>query len=102
MRRITAIVRPTRLDPVLCALDRAGVECASVSPARGFGRQKGRAELHRGTGFAEDLVAKLRVECAVPDDLLMLAVGALVRAARTGRIGDGKVWIEHVQEAHES
>jgi len=101
MRRITAIVRPTRLDPVLCALDRAGVAGATVSLARGFGRQRGFHELHDGAGYADDLVAKLKVECAVSDDRFVEAVRALTRAARTGRVGDGKIWIERVQDAAE-
>jgi len=101
MRRITAIVRPTRLDPVLCALDRVGVAGTTVTLARGFGRQKGHRELHHGAGFAEDLVPKLRIECAVPEERLMDTVRALVRAARTGRVGDGKILIERVQDTTE-
>ena len=98
MRRITAIVRPTRLEPVLCALARAGVAGATVSEVRGFGRQKGQRELHRGAGFADDLVPKRRIECVVPDERLVDAVRALARAARTGRVGDGKIWIDGVAE----
>ena len=98
MRRITAIVRPTRLEPVLCALLRAGVTGASVAEVRGFGRQKGQHELHRGAGFADDLVPKRRVECVVPDERLLEVVRLLARAARTGRVGDGKIWIDAVAE----
>jgi nitrogen regulatory protein P-II 1 len=98
VRRVTAIVRPTRLEPALCALARAGVG-ATVSEVRGFGRQKGRRELHRGAGFADDLVPKRRIECVVPDDRLVDVVRALARAARTGRVGDGMLWIDGVAEA---
>jgi nitrogen regulatory protein PII len=99
VRRITAIVRPTRLEPVLCALAHAGVAGATVSEVRGFGRQKGQRELHHGAGLADDLVEKRRIECVVPDDRLVEVVRALARAARTGRVGDGKLWIEGVAEA---
>jgi nitrogen regulatory protein PII len=98
VRRITAIVRPTRLEPILCALARAGAAGATVSEVRGFGRQKGRRELHRGAGFADDLVPKRKIECVVPDDRLLEVVRALARAARTGRVGDGKIWIDGVAE----
>jgi nitrogen regulatory protein P-II 1 len=98
VRRITAIVRPTRLEPVLCALARAGVLGATVSEVRGFGRQKGQRELHRGAGFADDLVPKRKIECVVPEDRLVEVVRALARAARTGRVGDGKIWIGAVAE----
>ena len=99
MRRITAIIRPTRLEPVLCALASAGVTAASVSEVRGFGRQKGRRELHHGAGFADDLVPKRKVECVVPEERLPEVVRALARVARTGRVGDGKIWIDGVAEA---
>jgi nitrogen regulatory protein PII len=98
VRRITAIVRPTRLEPVLWALLRAGVTGATVTEVRGSGRQKGQCELHRGAGFADDLVSRRKIECAVPEHRLVEVVRALARAARTGRVGDGKIWISAVTE----
>jgi nitrogen regulatory protein P-II 1 len=98
VRRITAIVRPTRLEPALCALARIGVTGATVSEVRGLGRQKGQRELHGGAGFADDLVPKRKVECVVPEHRLLDAVRALARAARTGRVGDGQLWVEPVAE----
>jgi nitrogen regulatory protein PII len=99
MRRITAIVRPTRLEQALGALEGAGALGATVTPVRGFGRHKGFTEVHHGAGYVDDLVTKVQIECAVPDGRLMEAVRALARATRTGRVGDGKILIERVDEA---
>jgi len=99
MKRIEAIVKPFKLDEVKGALTEIGVSGMTVTEARGFGRQKGHTELYRGAEYVVDLIPKVRIEVVVPDALLEKAVIAITRSARTGRIGDGKIFVSDVAEA---
>ena len=98
MRLITAIVKPFKLDDVKAALEAAGVTGLTVSEAQGFGRQGGHTEVYRGAEYRVDFVPKVRVEVVVADEDADRVVRALVDAARTGRIGDGKVWTTPVDD----
>jgi nitrogen regulatory protein P-II 1 len=92
MRLITAIIKPFKLDDVKAALEAIGITGLTVSEASGFGRQKGHTEVYRGAEYTVDLVPKLRVEVLVDSAAVESVVDAIVGAAQTGRIGDGKVW----------
>jgi nitrogen regulatory protein P-II 1 len=92
MRLVTAIVKPFKLDEVKEALEAAGVHGMTVSEASGYGRQRGHTEVYRGAEYTVDLVPKVRVEVLVEDDDTEAVIEAIVKAAQTGRIGDGKVW----------
>lgn len=98
MKLVTAIVQPYRLDEVRTALDAVGVRGMTVSEASGFGRQRGHTEVYRGAEYTVDLVPKVRIELLVPDDVAPAATQAIVTAARTGKIGDGKVWTIAVED----
>lgn len=98
MKLITAVVQPHRLAEVKQALAGVGVRGMTVSEASGYGRQHGHTEVYRGAEYAVDLVPKVRVEVLVEDDDVALVGGALVKAAQTGRIGDGKVWTVPVDD----
>ena len=96
MKLLTAIIKPFTLDDVKEALEQLGLLGMTVSEVRGYGRQKGHTEVYRGAEYSVDFVAKLKVEVLVEDDTADRAVDAVVGAARTGRIGDGKVWVTPV------
>ncbi|MGW1720350.1 P-II family nitrogen regulator [Streptomyces sp. NPDC002156] len=93
MKLITAIVKPYRLDEVKTALQELGVHGLTVTEASGYGRQRGHTEVYRGAEYQVDLVPKVRIEVVVDDGDADAAVDAIVAAARTGKIGDGKVWV---------
>jgi nitrogen regulatory protein P-II 1 len=93
MKLVTAIVKPFVLEDVKAALERLGVLGMTVSEVQGFGRQKGHTEFYRGAEYTVDFVPKVKVEVAVDDVLVEKVVDAVVTAARTGKIGDGKVWV---------
>ncbi|HEY2172553.1 MAG TPA: P-II family nitrogen regulator [Mycobacteriales bacterium] len=97
MRLITAIIKPFRLDDVKAALEALGVAGLTVGEVQGFGRQKGHTEVYRGAEYTVDLVPKLKVEVLVDDFDADKVVDAVVDAARTGSIGDGKVWVTPVE-----
>ncbi|TLS39488.1 P-II family nitrogen regulator [Streptomyces montanus] len=97
MKLITAIVKPHRLDEVKSALQEVGVEGLTVSEASGYGRQRGHTEVYRGAEYRVDLVPKVRIEVVVEDADADSVVDTIVRAARTGKIGDGKVWVLPVE-----
>jgi len=99
MKRIEAVLQPFRLDAVKSALMEIGIGGLTVSEVRGFGRQKGHTELYRGAEYVVDLVPKVKLEVVVPDPLAEKAMKAIAEGARTGRIGDGKVFVFDVQEA---
>ena len=99
MKLITAIIKPHRLDEVRAALTAAGVEGMTVSEAQGHGRQKGHTEVYRGAEYVVSFVPKIRLETVVSDDLVDAAVEAIVGAAATGRIGDGKIFVTEVSRA---
>lgn len=93
MKLITIIIKPYKLDDVRQALAEAGVQGMTVTEVQGFGRQRGHTELYRGAEYVVDFLPKLRIETAVSDELVDQAAEAAVRAARTGRVGDGKVFV---------
>lgn len=99
MQKIEAIIQPSRLDAVKDALVEAGVSGITIFEARGHGRQKGHTEFYRGREYSVDLLPKVKLELVVPDDLVERAVQAIIGAARTGRIGDGKIFLSHIDEA---
>ena len=92
MRLVTAVIKPFKLDEVRAALTAFGVHGLTVSQSSGYGRQRGHTEVYRGAEYTVDLVPKVRLEVLVDDDDLDDVVEVIVRAARTGKIGDGKVW----------
>ena len=96
MKLVTAVIKPHRWDDVRSALEMVGVTGMTVSEVSGYGRQKGHTEVYRGAEYDVALVPKLRIEVVVDDDELEQVVDALVSTARTGRIGDGKVWVQPV------
>lgn len=98
MKLITAVVKPFRLQEVTDALQRAGITGLTVGEAQGFGRQGGHTEVYRGAEYRVDFTPKVRVEVLVDDADEARVVGLLVEAARTGRIGDGKIWVTPVGE----
>ncbi|EWM16376.1 P-II family nitrogen regulator [Kutzneria sp. 744] len=97
MKLVTAIIKPFVLDDVKASLERLGVLGMTVSEVQGFGRQKGHTEVYRGAEYAVDFVPKLRVEVLIDDLTADKVVDAVVEAARTGKIGDGKVWVVPVE-----
>ena len=99
MKKIEAIVKPHKLDDVKSALTQVGIQGLTVSEVRGFGRQKGHKEQYRGAEYTVDLVPKVKVEVVVSDAAVSAAVEAIVRAARTGEIGDGKVFVTNLESA---
>ena len=99
MKLITAVIKPFKLEDVRQALAEAGVQGLTVTEVKGFGRQKGHTELYRGAEYSVDFVPKTKIEAAVADDLLDVAVEAIVDAAGTGSIGDGKVFVSDLQQA---
>ncbi|MBM3901377.1 MAG: P-II family nitrogen regulator [Verrucomicrobia bacterium] len=99
MKRIEAIIKPFRLDDVKNALHEAGLVGMTVSEVKGFGRQKGHTEIYRGSEYTVDFLPKLKVDLVVPDAQVQTAVNAIVKAAKTGKIGDGKIFISHIEEA---
>ena len=99
MKLITAIFKPFRLDDVRNALAEAGVHGMTVSEVKGFGRQRGHTELYRGAEYVVDFVPKVKVEVAVTDELAERAVEAIVESARTGKVGDGKIFIVDLEHA---
>jgi nitrogen regulatory protein P-II 1 len=98
MKQITAVIKPFKLDEVKDALKAAGVQGMTVTEAKGFGRQGGHTEVYRGAEYQVDLVPKVRIDAVVDDAVAPSVVEALVAAAATGEIGDGKVWITDVLE----
>ncbi len=99
MKKIEAIIKPFKLEEVKEALAEIGVEGMTVSEVKGFGRQKGHTEIYRGSEYTVDFLPKIKIEVVLVDDLAEKAVIAIVKAAKTGKIGDGKVFISPVLEA---
>ena len=98
MKKIEAIVKPFKLDEVREALSEIGVSGLTVTEVKGFGRQKGHTELYRGAEYVVDFLPKVKVEVVVPNKLLEGAIDAIVKAARTGKIGDGKIFVTSVEQ----
>ena len=98
MKKIEAIIKPFKLEEVKDALAEIGVEGMTVTEVKGFGRQKGHTEIYRGSEYIVDFLPKIKVEIVLGDELLEAATQAIVRAAKTGKIGDGKVFISQVDD----
>jgi nitrogen regulatory protein P-II 2 len=98
MKLITAIIKPFKLDEVREALSSVGVQGITVTEVKGFGRQKGHTELYRGAEYVVDFLPKVKIEAAVADDLAEQAVEAIEKSARTGKIGDGKIFIYDLEQ----
>ena len=98
MKLITAIIKPFRLDDVRNALGEVGVNGMTVTEVKGFGRQRGHTELYRGAEYVVDFLPKSKIEIAVSDDLAERAVEAIVSAARTGKVGDGKIFVTSIEQ----
>ncbi len=99
MKQVTAIIKPFKLDEVREALAEVGVNGLTVTEVKGFGRQKGHTELYRGAEYVVDFLPKIRVEMVVADEAVDRVIEAIVRAARTGKIGDGKIFVTAVEQA---
>jgi nitrogen regulatory protein P-II 1 len=99
MKKIEAIIKPFKLDEVKEALQEVGLQGITVTEAKGFGRQKGHTELYRGAEYVVDFLPKVKIEIVLGDDMVEKAVEAIRRAAQTGRIGDGKIFVSSVEEA---
>lgn len=99
MKMIEAIIKPFKLEDVQEALEAAGLRGITVTEAKGFGRQKGHTELYRGAEYIVNFLPKLKIEVAVGDDVLEKAIEAIRRAAQTGRIGDGKIFVFDIEDA---
>lgn len=97
MKKIEAIIKPFKLDEVKEALQEIGLQGITVTEAKGFGRQKGHTELYRGAEYVVDFLPKVKVEIVLPDELVDAAVEAIRKAAQTGRIGDGKIFVTPVE-----
>ena len=98
MKKIEAIFKPFKLDEVREALSEIGVSGLTVTEVKGFGRQKGHTELYRGAEYVVDFLPKVKVEVVVADKLLDAAIDAMVKAARTGKIGDGKIFVYNIEQ----
>lgn len=98
MKLITAVVKPFKLDDVRTALSEVGVQGMTVTEVKGFGRQKGHTELYRGAEYVVDFLPKVKMEMVVTDDVVDQAVEAITKAAQTGKIGDGKIFIQTIED----
>jgi nitrogen regulatory protein PII len=98
MKFITAIIKPFKLEEVKAALAEIGVEGMTVTEVKGFGRQKGHTEIYRGSEYTVDFLPKVKIEIAVADEVVSKAIDAIVNAAKTGKIGDGKVFVVSLDE----
>jgi nitrogen regulatory protein P-II 1 len=99
MRKIEAVIKPFKLDEVKEALHGIGIQGMTVTEVRGFGRQKGHTELYRGAEYVVDFLPKIKIEIAVKDEMVDKVIDAIVKAANTGRIGDGKIFVLPMEEA---
>jgi nitrogen regulatory protein P-II 1 len=99
MKKIEAIIKPFKLDEVKEALQEVGLQGITVTEAKGFGRQKGHTELYRGAEYVVDFLPKVKIEIVLGDEMVERAVEAIRKAAQTGRIGDGKIFVSNIEEA---
>lgn len=99
MQKIEAVIQPSKLDAVKDALLEIGVEGMTILEARGHGRQKGHTEFYRGREYTVDLLPKIKLEIVVPDELLEKAISSIIASTRTGKIGDGKIFVSRIDEA---
>ena len=99
MKKVEAIIKPFKLDEVKEALQEAGIQGLSVTEVKGFGRQKGHTELYRGAEYVVDFLPKVKIEVVLTDDMVDAAIEAIIAAARTDKIGDGKIFVTPVEQA---
>lgn len=99
MKKIEAIIKPFKLEEVKEALSALGIEGMTVTEVKGFGRQKGHTEIYRGSEYTVDFLPKMKVEIVIPDERAADAIEAIVKAAKTGKIGDGKVFVTAIEQA---
>ncbi len=99
MKKIEAIIKPFKLEEVKDALGEIGIEGMTVTEVKGFGRQKGHTEIYRGSEYTVDFLPKIKIEIVIPDEKAEDAIEAIVKSAKTGKIGDGKVFVSAVEEA---
>ncbi len=100
MKLITAVIKPFRLDDVRNALAEVGVTGMTVTEVKGFGRQRGHTELYRGAEYVVDFLPKVKLELAVSDDLTERAIETIIASAKTGKVGDGKIFVTNLEEVH--
>jgi len=99
MKKIEAIIKPFKLEEVKDALAEVGIEGMTASEVKGFGRQKGHTEIYRGSEYTVDFLPKMKLELVISDEHLDAAVAAIIKAAKTGKIGDGKIFVSNIEEA---
>ena len=99
MKKIEAIIKPFKLDEVKEALQEAGIQGLTVTEVKGFGRQKGHTELYRGAEYVVDFLPKVKIEVVLTDDMVDVAIEAIIAAARTEKIGDGKIFVSNIEQA---
>ncbi len=99
MKKIEAIFKPFKLDDVKESLSKIGIQGLTVTEVKGYGRQKGHTELYRGAEYVVDFIPKVKIEVVVPDDRLAVVIEAITTSAKTGRIGDGKIFVSSVEDA---
>ncbi len=99
MKLIMAVIKPFRLDDIRDALSEIGIKGMTVTEVKGFGRQKGHTELYRGAEYAVDFLPKIKLEVAVPSDLVDRVIESITTAAQTGKIGDGKIFVSEIEQA---
>ncbi len=99
MKKIEAIIKPFKLEEVKDALGEVGIEGMTVTEVKGFGRQKGHTEIYRGSEYTVDFLPKIKLELVLPDSQVEMAVAAIVKTAKTGKIGDGKVFVSSIEDA---
>jgi nitrogen regulatory protein P-II 1 len=99
MKKVEAIIKPFKLEEVKDALGEVGIEGMTVTEVKGFGRQKGHTEIYRGSEYTVDFLPKIKIELVVPDGSVETAIAAIIKAAKTGKIGDGKIFVSPVEQA---
>jgi nitrogen regulatory protein PII len=100
MKKIEAVIKPFKLNDVKTALKDIGIQGMTVSEVTGFGRQKGHTEIYRGSEYTVDFLPKVKIETVVPDNMVTQAIEAIIKSAKTGKIGDGKVFVSNVENAY--
>jgi len=100
MKKIEAIIKPFKLNDVKTALNEIGIQGMTVVEVKGFGRQKGHTEIYRGSEYTVDFLPKIKIETVLPDALLQPAIQAIIKAAKTGKIGDGKVFVSTIDDTY--
>jgi len=100
MKKIEAIIKPFKLNDVKTALNEIGIQGMTVVEVKGFGRQKGHTEIYRGSEYTVDFLPKIKIETVLPDTLVTAAIQAIIKAAKTGKIGDGKVFVSTIDDTY--